>query len=69
MLASCFTASPKLAAHLAPFFCDKMKVKAIETKLESIEILSKLVPSLDDKMLSKTLSAVSHVYFRDVSDA
>jgi hypothetical protein len=43
MLADCFLASPKLIGHFVPFLIEKLSAKQIETKLETLELLRKIV--------------------------
>jgi DNA repair/transcription protein MET18/MMS19 len=40
MLSDCFTASPKLVGHFVPFLLDKLSAKQVETKLETLDLLS-----------------------------
>ena len=72
MLADCFTASPKMLRLYVPFFLEKINVKSLETKLESFDILIKIVQTFTstqlDHILSQILSLASNVYFKNVSD-
>lgn len=72
MLSDCFTASPKLVNHFVPFLLEKLSAKQVDTKLETLDLLSEFALKfstywLTDKLQSNILSIVSNLFFKDVS--
>lgn len=52
LLADCFLQSPKLSGHFVPFLIEKLKTKQIATKLESIDLLRRILETFTSKYLN-----------------
>lgn len=74
--AKCMLASPLMLKHFVPFLLSKMAARQIETKVQTMEYLSKILQTFsreqltehDPQVLVQLLSEVSQAYYSVVDD-